>query len=421
MSGENLTVDLWYESPVEILRSKVMGHLKFFVDKLQEFEGWRILRHTMVQLPQEGSVTYTLSLSLMRVEDTAISVLEMRVAIDKLRNDKRKFKHFCYKWNQAPTASEIASLERGKDDLLDYEDFDPASILAPHEIYIPPNLLQFNNRIIEHHAAFKGIYGRTPHIRRLLHAINSFQNSAAFSVANPTKKIDLTRNHVLLYGPPSGGKSRILGGLKRLLEKGTYFELDAPSATKAGIVKLFRKTFRDHCPPIIIVEEIEKVDVNGLIGWLQLLDERAELSKFTHFTQDKIKTPFLCIAACNDKGYLERILKGSFSSRFGHQIYVPRPNVVEMKSILKDRIKEIGGNPKWVDVCLQWSEEFEINDAREIKGWLDYKEALLDGSAYADIITMRDRQQDNVVDAELSDQDIAYQESLKNFHAKGHK
>jgi hypothetical protein len=144
-----------------------------------------------------------------------------------------------------------------------------------------------------------------------------------------------------------------------------------------------------------------------------MLDERGEISRFTHFVHDKVKVNFVCIATCNDRDHLNTALKGALGSRFGHQVYVPRPNIAEMRLILGDRVREIGGSLRWVDVCLELMNEFGTDDPREVKSWLDYGSALLNGSAQDDLRAIREREhQDRSANrfVELSDEDVSDQE-----------
>jgi SpoVK/Ycf46/Vps4 family AAA+-type ATPase len=204
--------------------------------------------------------------------------------------------------------------------------------------------------------------------------------------------MDLVRNHVLYWGPPAAAKTRILRGIRRILPAGSFIEIDAPSLTAAGLVDIFLTTYRDHCPPIVFVDEFEKVNEKVLVKWDEMLDERASASKNTYFEKDRVKVPFLCIAACNDKDKLDKKLEGAISSRFATQIYVPKPSQEEMEVILLDQIQLMNGNPEWAQQCINFMDMFGCDDARMVKGWLSYGDGLLTGSALQDLTDILNRQ-----------------------------
>jgi hypothetical protein len=418
----SLKATLTRRTETRVPNDTIRKHLIWITQKaLRKAEGWSCSRSRMGDpVYTDDGWMYRFDLTFKPIEGVdAVSLEEMAVELDFARRNYQRFKDNPYTWDQAPDELEIQVAasnrkkrrspkkspdtllpDNGEDDLDAtgvikdipiLEDLDPSIILLPHQIYVPKELLSGEDADIESNYAFRGIHGRGPHIRRVLQSINAFQNSAQIAYDQRGEEMDLTRNHVLLWGPPATAKTRILRGVRRLLERGSYFTLDAPSATKAGIVRLFRKTFRHRCPPVVFVEEIEKMK-EGLEGWLGLLDERAQLQKFTHFEQDIVSVNFLCIATCNDKSHLDTVLKGALGSRFGHQVYVPRPSMDEMRLILTDRVREIRGDSEWVDVCIELMDDFNTDDPREVKSWLDYGRALIDGTAVRDLKMMYERQ-----------------------------
>jgi hypothetical protein len=416
---EVIKTTLWRFTSSRVPDEMVKKHLRFLFDQFnKQTRGWEITRKRLVDPILKEFPTkrwqYRADITIRQVTEEATSLLEVRVVLDQLLHHPQKFREHPYTWDEAPTAEEIESVLKDRanrwkqkpndnpecasedDDISHIEDMDTSLIIPPYELKIPQELLTGGDSAINDHEAFRGIYGRAAHIRRGLRAIDAFQRSAEIQKqGGKDKLVDLSRNHVLYWGPPAAAKYRILRGFKRLFPKGSHFTLDAPNATKAGIIRLFRTTFRDACPSLVFVEEIEKVPPDILTVWLAMLDERAEVSKFTHFKQDKVKVNFLCIATCNDRNLLNTVHKGSLGSRFGHQIYVPRPNTDEMRLVLQDRVREIGGNNSWVEVCLSLMKEFDTDDPREVKSWLDYGPALVDTdqSAYNDLKSMYRRQQ----------------------------
>ena len=261
----------------------------------------------------------------------------------------------------------------------------------------PVHLLKATDQQIENHPAFQGIYGRGPHIRILLHAIYGAILSD-FTVTN----------HALLYGLPACAKSQIFTAIERLLGEGATLSLDAPSTTKAGIERLFLKTYRDNYPRIIFLQEIDKVNELALPVWLPIMDDRRQIIKTNNKGRDTVKVNALILADCNDRVALDKIMGGSarkpgaLSSRFVNQLHVPRPSRSEMRRILFRELKamELRGEKTedlWVDECIQLMDDIKdlnlvstnkVSDPRWIKSWLDGRNRLVTGEYQDDLISI---------------------------------
>lgn len=412
--------------PTEILKS----HVRFLADMvLKRAPGWQATRHRSENpVPVPKGWKYSIGLTFQAVESRA-SEEDARLALAEAARDQ-KFKGNPYYWDEAPLTLKSSAKPSKKTDQDDglplVDDVDEDNIIEPHQLVIPRSLFK-DDGAIANSPYFRNIIGRDPHIRQGLRAIDAFRTTSEF-IRGKNASIDPSRSHVLYWGPPAGGKSLILRGIRKLLGPGAFFEIDAPNTSKAGLLKLFQNKFRKGCPPVALVEEIEKVPTEVLTGWLNLLDKRAEMSKVNFFTNDRVKVNFICIATCNDKEHLDTVIKGALGSRFGHQVYVPRPNETEMESILLNRVNEIGGDPEWVSVCLGLMQEFQTDDPRKIESWLDYGDALLDNSAVKELRAIYAREQHDRsasrlaapvlsfnLDPEASDE---YNASLIDFHKR---
>ncbi len=255
-------------------------------------------------------------------------------------------------------------------------------VALPEELNIPEMLISGTDEEIENHECFKGVYGRSAHIR------------LAMSVLSAAFKTKMQRRHnILFYGEPACAKTSIVNGIKKVLGPTGYLELDSTATTKAGIEKLFLNGLATGVPPVVFIEEIEKTDESALRVWLSALDERREIRKVNYRTATVRKFDIVCIATANDKECFDRLFKGgsqkgkgALSSRFTKQIYVPRPDRNILKRILERDINQFGGKKSWIEKCLDLSDKLKINDPREVLSYLVGGDRLLDGSYQADVL-----------------------------------
>lgn len=275
-----------------------------------------------------------------------------------------------------------ASVVKDESDGCDVLPFDRA--LTFSELVIPDILVNGTDEEIEKHPSFQGIYGRAAHIRIIG---SSIQRMIATNGAK--------RNHILLHGLPGCAKSQILMGWMNVLGPGAFFTINANSATRAGIEKMFLDRFRvTGVPPVCFIEEIEKTLEAILTVWLSILDDRAEVRKINYREQSRIDAKVLSIATANDKLLFDRLHggrighPGALSSRFTKQLYVPRPDRDIMERILLRDIEIHGGNKEWVPPCLAIAEELKTNDPRIVLSLLDGQDRLLDDSYRQDILSI---------------------------------
>jgi energy-coupling factor transporter ATP-binding protein EcfA2 len=190
------------------------------------------------------------------------------------------------------------------------------------------------------------------------------------------------RQHCVLYGPPGCGKTEIVMAFGRMLgeENNAWMKFDATTTTQAGAINIILNS--NYVPPILLVEEIEKTELNSLRWMLGLLDQRAEVRQTNFRVGNRAKNvKMLCIATVNDMDLFNKTMSGALASRFSNQIYCPHPSPETMKKILHREIAKINGNPKWADAALEMANQYNIVDARKIRNiCLCGRDTLLDGS-----------------------------------------
>lgn len=171
-----------------------------------------------------------------------------------------------------------------------------------------------------------------------------------------------SRFHCLLYGPPGGSKTEVLRSIRRMLGQEMVLELDATSTTKAGAERALIEA--EPVPPVLLIEELEKVEPEHLRWLLSVLDQRAEVSKTNHAVGciRKASSP-LCLAVTNDLEKVEACLAGALASRFSHKIYFPAPDRALLERILQRDLHASGGDPRWIapalDYCLEIEKTFD--------------------------------------------------------------
>lgn len=172
------------------------------------------------------------------------------------------------------------------------------------------------------------------------------------------------RFHVALIGPPGCGKSDLCQSLKKALGEDSVMEFDATATTMAGAQK--ELTEREELPRVLVVEEIEKANDAALAWLLSVLDLRAEVRKTTARGSLLRDTRLLVIATVNDFPTFEKVAFGALASRFANQVFFQRPSRDLLGRILQREIALINGNMKWVAPALDYAEEIDTTDPREV-------------------------------------------------------
>lgn len=201
------------------------------------------------------------------------------------------------------------------------------------------------------------IYGRTPHINRVVDALRL------------AKKTDWQkRTHSLLDGPPGCGKTEIMKSTAAMIgEEGkSWLWFDATSMTKAGVIELVMES--DTVPGVLFIEEIEKCPENDLRWLLGVMDVRGQIRRTNYRVGNQAKNVrMVVIATANDINLLRTVMAGALYSRFQNKIYCAPPDRQIMEQILLREVKEINGDPKWIEPTLQFAvDKWAMDDPRDI-------------------------------------------------------
>lgn len=222
-----------------------------------------------------------------------------------------------------------------------------------------------------HGSFFDHIYDREAQIREVLESIRT------------ARETDMgVRNHILLYGPPGCGKTEICLSLWKMLGDLAVKRLDATATTKAGAEKLLLEM--DAIPPIVVLEEAEKVNEANLPWLLGILDDRGEIIKTNARVGSVTRSaPCLVIATVNNIGKFRAFHEGALCNRFSVPLYCPMPDRALLRRILEREVVKIpGGDHAWIDPALDFALEVEKTyQARRIKAIMtNGRDRLLDGS-----------------------------------------
>lgn len=225
---------------------------------------------------------------------------------------------------------------------------------------------------------FSRIYGREAQIRRVIDALSIGKDT------NWNK-----RKHTLLSGPPGSGKTELCLALARALgqEGESWLWFDATSTTKAGALEQLMKA--PSLPPVLFVEEIEKVQENALRWLLSIMDERGEIRRTNYRVGNQVRSVRLTVVAtANNVNLLRSMDAGAIYSRFGNRIYCPPPSRDVLYKILEREVSEIGGDLLWVDAAIKFGhDQLHIEDCREIMNiLLCGRDRLLNGEYQRDFL-----------------------------------
>jgi hypothetical protein len=200
---------------------------------------------------------------------------------------------------------------------------------------------------------FAHLFGRDAHVARIRMALEAAIMSHWSN-----------RFHCALIGPPGCGKSDICGSLKRALGEDAVMEFDATATTAAGAIKELAE--REILPRVLVVEEIEKADEKSLAFLLALCDLRGEIRKTTARATIQRDTKLLVIATVNNVELFQKLQAGALASRFANKIGFSRPSREQLAMILEREVSKIDGDSRWIKPALDYCEERDITDPRQV-------------------------------------------------------
>lgn len=254
-----------------------------------------------------------------------------------------------------------------------------SKVLTFDDLIVPDELLgPHSDEALAEHPNWKNLYGIGPQIRTLLSVIKRGHDTGGNS-----------RNHGVLYGDAGCGKTSTFLALEEMFGPGSVLRLDATSTTRPGIEKLFFKDLPE-IPPIVLLEEAEKADPEGLKVWLGALDDRGEIRKVNFKVNMVREVRVLFFTTVNNKTLFDRLMgsdgstAGALSSRCSTQIYYPRPSPETLRLILRKEINEKGGMEEWINPCIDLARELQVTDPRVVRSFLSGGERLMTGAYQAD-------------------------------------
>jgi MoxR-like ATPase len=295
-----------------------------------------------------------------------------------------------------------AALADGSETIYDVSDYRP-----------PEHLIGKSNREIEESEEFRGLYNLGPQIRIAVDALNMAIRSE-FEWCS----------HILFQGSPSGGKSGLFAGFKKLVGEGGYLSLITPQLSKAGFEYLYLVKYRGKYHRVLFLEEVEKLGADALLALLPVMAEPHEVTKHQFRNHDRVPVKLLVIATANDIRKLRAMHGGALYSRFTTKIFVPRPDDPTMKRILNREVGVLNGNPRWVEKVMTLKNALGAKDPRTIISFLAGGQRL-ETHAYQDdlevILAQMDEARrsaqagDGWDDALPEDEGGSYEKSLATF------
>jgi hypothetical protein len=255
---------------------------------------------------------------------------------------------------------------------------------------------------------FHGIYERDEHIRVIHAAVENYV--ATLAAWKKDNSVEVARGHVLLKGKPAGCKTTILERLKKWYESAcpgaermTF--VDAQTTTRAGLENwLLDKAEQGELADIVVFEELEKQQpLDGLLPLVSVMGSGYIAKLNALVGHRKQLANILVFATCNDEGVIRSWRNGAIWSRFAKKLHCPRPSKELMRRILLDTVTRVGGDPAWAERALEFAYEVmpqvvghPMDDPREIKGLLDGRDRLLDGTYQRDLLTILQAERDEV-------------------------
>lgn len=252
---------------------------------------------------------------------------------------------------------------------------------------------------------FAGVYERDAHIRTIHDALRACVDSHGEILS-----------HVLLYGLPGAAKTVMCKRFK------SWYEQDLPedaaqrvlftnniSTTKAGLENMLLGLAEEKALPyLLIMDEIEKQPLENLLCLNTVMSEGVITKLNARVGHRREEAKFTVVGICNDETKLRSFQNGHMWSRFTHKLRCVRPSKELCRHILREEVTKIPeASPEWADAALEFGwEKMRQRDIREIKGHLDGRERLLDGSWQKDQLAIRDaeKKEDALLQSSSSEQ-----------------
>ncbi len=246
---------------------------------------------------------------------------------------------------------------------------------------------------------FAGIYEREPHIRLIHDAVQNHVVTLEKNAADPS--VEVCRSHILLKGKPAGAKTTLDERFKAWYEHGGDTEritfVDMQSATRAGLENwLLDQAEMGKLADIVVLEEIEKVKpLDNLLPLVSLMGSGYVAKLNARVGRRKELANVLVLATCNNEHLVRTWNDGVLWSRFAHKLHCTRPGRELIRIILLDKTAKARGDPAWVEKAVEFAFDIypqvtgrPMDDPREVRGLLDGKDRLLDGSYQRDILAI---------------------------------
>lgn len=244
------------------------------------------------------------------------------------------------------------------------------------------DLPQLSQAVIREH--FRGVYERDAHIRTIHSAVQTCIESNGEILS-----------HVLLYGQPGACKTKLTEKLKAWYEVEDDTErvlfVDGTTMTKAGLENwLLELEEAGRLPEVLVVDELEKQPMDNLLCLNAVMGSGMLTKLNARIGNTRKPAKFVVIGICNDKEALRAFRNGALWSRFTHKLPCVRPSKELSLRILKEMTVKIpNGKPIWAEKAMEFGwDKLGQRDIREIKGHLDGRDRLLDGSWQKDQLSI---------------------------------
>jgi len=149
------------------------------------------------------------------------------------------------------------------------------------------------------------------------------------------------KTHVLLYGPPSVGKSIFLDCIYEALGEDKAAIISGSSTTQAGLFEVLRNPNLR----VLLIDELDKISSRKDIDILHSVMAQGYAIKTTKYERELIKTNVCVIATANDLNCIRETILSRFI-----KLCVPKLSKEEFRELLIRKLKSLN---------VEYKEEFE--------------------------------------------------------------